>query len=88
MSATLESLDKSDVGRLDAHSVETTAALRHLETNLSEFRTEMVEALDHLKLQQKATTAALLEAVTEFKLSRTDEKRLVRLEDAVFGKAD
>lgn len=48
----------------------------------------MVDSLDDIKLQQKATTAMLVEALAQLNLSRTYEKRLVRLEEAVFGKAD
>ena len=79
---------KSDVGILKSQSVENTVAIRRLEADLSEFRTEMVVSLDDLKLQQKAMTSAVMEAVTQLNLSRTYEKRLVRLEEAVFGKAD
>ena len=79
---------KSDVGTLKSQSLENTVAIRRLETDLSEFRTEVVDSLDDIKLQQKAMTAAVMEAVTQLNLSRTYEKRLVRLEEAVFGKAD
>ena len=79
---------KSDVGTLKSQSLENTVAIRRLESDLSDFRTEVVDSLDDIKLQQKAMTAAVMEAVTQLNLSRTYEKRLVRLEEAVFGKAD
>ncbi len=79
---------KSDVGTLKSQSLEHTVAIRRLETDLADFRTEMVDSLDDLKLQQKTMTAAVMEAVTQLHLSRTYEKRLTRLEEAVFGKAD
>lgn len=98
---TLESLDarldkadarldrvETDIGTLKSQSLEHAVAIRRVENDLSDFRTEMVDSLEDIKLQQKAMTAAVMEAVTQLNLSRTYEKRLVRLEEAVFGKAD
>ncbi|MDP2270333.1 MAG: hypothetical protein Q8N23_30295 [Archangium sp.] len=79
---------KTDVGTLKTQSLENTVAIRRLEEDLSDFRTEVLDSLDDIKLQQKTMTAAVMEAVTQLHLSRTYEKRLVRLEEAVFGKAD
>ncbi len=79
---------KADVGTLKTHTLENTVAIRRLEEDLSDFRTEVLDSLDDIKLQQKTMTAAVMEAVTQLHLSRTYEKRLVRLEEAVFGKAD
>src|SRR3990167_6402855 len=71
---------KSDVGTLTssvdtlkAQTLENTVAIRRLETDLSDFRAEMVDSLDDLKLQQKTMTAAVMEAVTQLHLSRTYE---------------
>ena len=49
---------------------------------------EIKKQLRDLTLQQKNLTAIVREALTQLHLSRTYEKRLDRLEAAVFGKTD
>ena len=73
---------KSDVGMLKSQMVEVTVAVHRLEADVS----EVVGHLDDLKLEAKGMTAAVMEALAQLHLSRTYEKRIDRLETAVFGK--
>lgn len=75
---------KSDVGTLKSEVVKLTVAVERLERDVA----DVVEHLQDFNLQQKSMTSAVMEAVTQLHLSRTYEKRLDRLEAAVFGKAD
>ena len=79
---------KTDVGTLKSQVTELTVSHQRMESDISSMRTEILDALEDISLQQKSTTAAMMEAVTQLNLSRTYEKRLVRLEEAVFGKVD
>ena len=72
------------MGTLKTQMVEVTVAIHHLQTDM----TEVIDQLQYFNLQQKSMTSAVMEALTQFNLSRTYEKRLDRLELAVFGKAD
>ena len=84
---------KSDVGTLKPQMVEVIVAVHRLQTDvkdLSQRMDEMGESLgeqlEEISLQTRSMTSAVWEALNQLTLSRTYEKRLDRLETAVFGK--
>ena len=75
---------KNDVATLGPQMLEVVVAVRRLDAD----RNDLGEQIEELTLQATSLAAATMEAVTQLALSRNYEKRLTRLETAVFGKAD
>jgi chromosome segregation ATPase len=71
-----------DVAQLRTGMVE---GFEQAQVQLDTLKDELTERIDDLSLNQRTLTAAVVEAVTQLNLSRTYEKRLVRLEEKVFG---
>lgn len=76
---TLESLD----GRMD----KTDERLDRIESDVETLKLDVGTLKPQMiSLQTKSMTSAVWEALNQLTLSRTYEKRLARLETAVFGK--